>query len=40
MRIGRTLKNVVEGLVLVAANETVPGANVHMLAVDASDEVA
>ena len=39
MRIGRTLKSVVDGLLVVAGIETVPGANVHTLEVDASDEV-
>ena len=40
MRIGRTLNSWVEGLLVVPAIETVPGENVHMVAVDASDEVA
>jgi hypothetical protein len=39
MRIGRTLNIWVEGLLVVAASETYPGANVHMFPVDASDEV-
>jgi len=39
MRIGRTLYNVAELLLAISAKETVPGANVIMVAVDASDEV-